>query len=59
MPNDEDDCPDSDLSDTVVIDGCDSGVTNTLSEDGCTITDLVAECAEDASTHDQFVSLCR
>jgi len=30
VPDDEDECPDSDLSETVVIDGCDSGVEKSL-----------------------------
>ncbi len=56
IPDDEDECPDSDLSETVVIDGCDSGVTNYLFDNGCTISDLVGTCADDASNHGQFVS---
>jgi hypothetical protein len=51
-----DECPDSDLSTTVVIDSCDSGVTNTLFPTGCTISDLIAGCTEGASNHGQFVS---
>jgi hypothetical protein len=56
VPNDEDECPDSDLSATVAIDGCDSGVPNTVFPSGCTIPDLIATCAEGASNHGQFVS---
>lgn len=41
VPDDEDQCPNSDLSTTVVIDGCDSRVPNTLFPTGCTIADLV------------------
>jgi Concanavalin A-like lectin/glucanases superfamily len=52
----EDECPNSDLSATVVIDGCDSGVPNTVFPSGCTISDLVVACAEGASNHGQFVS---
>jgi hypothetical protein len=51
-----DECPDSDLSATVVIDGCNSGVSNTLFPTGCTISDRIAACAEDARNHGQFVS---
>jgi hypothetical protein len=51
----EDDCPNSDLSATVVIAGCDSGVPNTVLPSGCTIADLIAACAEGARTHGQFV----
>ena len=56
IADDDDECPDSDLNATVVIDGCDSKVTNTLFAGGCTISDLVAACAEGASRHGQFVS---
>jgi hypothetical protein len=40
---------------TVVIDGCDSGVTNDLLDD-TTISDLVAECADEADDHGGFVN---
>ena len=40
----------------VVIDGCDSGVTDAVLPSGLTISDLIAECAKDASNHGQFVS---
>jgi hypothetical protein len=56
VPNDEDECPDSDVSATVVIDGCNTGVTNTLFATGCTIADRIAACAEGARNHGQFVS---
>jgi hypothetical protein len=56
VPNDQDQCPHSDLSPTVVIDGCNSRVTNTLFATGCTISDLIAECAKGASNHDEFVT---
>jgi hypothetical protein len=55
-PDDEDSCPDSDLADTVVIGDCDSGVANVLLDGGCTISDLIADCAAGASNHGQFVS---
>jgi predicted outer membrane repeat protein len=56
IPDDEDACPFSNLSDTVVIDGCDSNVDNLLFDDGCTISDLISQCAEDADNHGEFVS---
>ena len=56
VPDDEDACPDSDLSPTVVIDGCDSGVANHLFDDGCTISDLIAIYAAEANNHGQFAS---
>jgi len=56
IPDQEDLCPDSDLAPTVIIDGCGSGVGNVLFDDGCTMADLIAECAEGASNHGDFVS---
>jgi hypothetical protein len=56
IPDADDACVESDLGATVVIDGCDSGVANTLFSDGCTITDLVLGCVEGANNHGQFVS---
>ena len=56
IPDDEDACPVSDLSETVVIDGCDSGVTNHLATNGCTISDDIAECAANAENHGMFIS---
>ncbi|MFN2510641.1 MAG: PA domain-containing protein [Pyrinomonadaceae bacterium] len=51
------DCePRSNLSATVVIDGCNSGVTNTLFLSGCTISDLIAHIAADSRNHGKFVS---
>jgi len=44
------------LSATVVIDGCNSGVTDTVLTSGRTISDLIAECATGARNHGQFVS---
>jgi hypothetical protein len=43
-------------SDGETLLGCDSGVTNVLFEDGCTMSDLIAQCAEEADNHGQFVS---
>ena len=53
---DEDECPNSDLSATVVIDSCNSGVPNILFPSGCTISDLIGSCAKGARNHGQFVS---
>ena len=55
IPDDEDDCPFSDLSGTIVANGCDSGVENVLFPDGCTMADLLGECDEN-SNHGQHVS---
>lgn len=51
-----DDCRGSQAQPTVVIDGCNSGVGNVVFDDGCTITDLVLQCADGATNHGQFVS---
>jgi hypothetical protein len=56
IADEEDACPTSDLSPTVVIDSCDSKVPNLLSPNGCTITDQIADCAEAATSHEAFIS---
>jgi len=56
LPDDVDACPSSDLSTTVVIDGCDSGADNALDADGCTLSDRIAELAAGAANHGDFVS---
>ena len=56
VPNDVDSCPTSDLSPTVVIEGCDSGVPNLQVEDGCNIGDDITDLAAIARNHGQFVS---
>jgi PA domain len=51
------DCePNSDLRPTVNIESCDSGVPNTLFENGCTISDLIAHIAANSRNHGKFVS---
>ena len=52
----EDECQDSNLSETVVIDGCDSEAENILTANGCTISDLIEELRTDARNHGQFVT---
>ncbi|NIM01983.1 MAG: carbohydrate-binding protein, partial [Acidobacteria bacterium] len=56
VPDREDLCVVSDLSPTVVIDGCDSGTPNLLGADGCTFSDDIAGAAAAAPNHGQFVS---
>ena len=51
-----DSCPDSILTETVIIDSCDSGVLNVVFEDGCTMSDLIAQCSVGKKNHGQFVS---
>ena len=40
----------------MIIDGCDSGVENFLDENGCTVSDLIEEIANNTNNHGQFVS---
>ena len=56
VPDDADECPESNLAPTVVIESCNSGVPNTVLSTGCSISDLIAQCASSASNHNQFVS---
>jgi hypothetical protein len=56
VPDDEDECLDSDTSETVVIDGCDSGAANLLGDNGCSISDGIALCGDAADNHGQFQS---
>lgn len=56
VPDGVDACIGSSRSETVVIDGCDSGVANTVFENGCRISDQVNDCLVGASNHGGFVS---
>jgi len=56
VPDDEDECPESILDSTVVIDSCDSRVANEFIDDECTMSDMIVECADDAENHGKFVS---
>ena len=56
VPDGQDVCPISALNPTVVIDRCDSGVANTLFSTGCTLSDLLGQCAAKAKNHGKFVS---
>jgi hypothetical protein len=51
----DDKCPNSIVSPTIVLDGCDSGVPNPVFPSGCTIADLIAACAEGARNHGPFM----
>jgi hypothetical protein len=54
---DDEDCnPNSNRAATIVIDGNDSGVPNTLFDNGCTSSDLIANLAAAAGNHGAFVS---
>jgi hypothetical protein len=53
----EDDCDDtSDLSPTLVIGGCNTGVTNFRFTDGCTLSDKIQQLGAGAGNHGRFVS---
>jgi choice-of-anchor B domain-containing protein len=54
VPDEDDACPNSILDPTVVIDGCDSQVSNALLSEGCTISDEVDECAANSRKHGAF-----
>lgn len=56
IADDDDACPNSDLSLTVVIDGIDTGVFNDLFDDGCTISDLISQCYWMSENHGEFMS---
>ena len=53
---DEDRCTGSDSVQTIIIDGCESGVNNQLFDDGCSMADLVAEVGRTATNHGALVS---
>jgi hypothetical protein len=54
--DDQDSCKDSDLRPSVVIDGCDSEVSNaTWYLTGCTTSDYITACAKNAKNHGHFV----
>jgi hypothetical protein len=56
VPNSQDNCPNSILNSTVVIDGCNTGVPNYMTPKGCTILDKIRQCATNARNHGQFVT---
>ena len=51
-----DQCIASDVRPTVRIQDCDSGVTNAVQPDGCTVSDVVLRCAVGATNHGDYVS---
>ncbi len=56
VPDAEDQCPNSILTPTVIIEGCDSIVSNTLFPTGCSISDNGSLCATGTVNHGEFVS---
>jgi hypothetical protein len=51
----EDSCPESKLESTVILVDCDTGVYNTLFDDGCTMTDMIYNCAEMENDYDAYM----
>jgi hypothetical protein len=51
----DDECVGSSSDETVVIDGCDSKVANTIFANGCRISDRVDDCRAGAKGRDAFV----
>jgi len=59
VPDNIDQCCDSDLRPKVDVNGTDPGVTsinNTVNAQGCSIQDLVNQCANGVKNHGQYVS---
>lgn len=56
--SDDEDCnPESDTNPTVIIGGIDTGVSNTLFPNGCTMADILAQLAADHTyNHGDYVS---
>jgi hypothetical protein len=56
VPDGADRCLASDIRPTVVIQDCDTGVTNVVQADGCTVSDVVSQCTANAKNHGDYVS---
>lgn len=54
IPDEDDACPESDLSPTVVIDNCNTGVENRVLPNGCTLSDALAVYGENCRRHDIY-----
>jgi len=54
--DDVDPFPNSDMQANIVIDGCNSGITNAYLGNGTYMMDKVLECKDNAANHDEFVS---
>ena len=52
----DDSCPMSVLTERVIIPGCNSGVSNLLFQDGCSLADRVLECGNGSQNHGIEVS---
>jgi putative hemolysin len=56
VPDYLDECPKSILELNTTIDGCNSGVKNVQVNNGCTMSDLIVQCANSAKNHGKFIS---
>jgi hypothetical protein len=56
VPDGRDECIGSSSAATVIVDGCNSGVGNTVFATGCRISDQINDCAVGAANHGAFVS---
>lgn len=56
VPDVEDQCLGSDMRAYVIVDDCDTTIHNRLVTNGCTINDLLTQCAENPSNHGAYVS---
>jgi hypothetical protein len=56
LADDLDACPSSDLRSTIFIGSVNTGVTNDLLTNGCTLSDLIVDVSADAETHGEAVS---
>jgi hypothetical protein len=56
VPDETDRCIHSIMDSNVIIEDCDSGVKNSLMNEGCTMSDLIAMCPDGAENHGDFVS---
>ncbi|MCH7994976.1 MAG: hypothetical protein IIB57_11115 [Planctomycetes bacterium] len=54
--DDCDECPESSVGETIVINGCETRVVNQVFDDGCTMVDELANCAEELRNHGAYVS---
>lgn len=50
VPDDDDLCPGSNPTPTLVINGCDTGVANTADANGCTLSDKLTDCESSTMT---------
>lgn len=56
VPNDEDDCPNSIITPTIMLGNHDTGIPNYVLENGCTLADHIALCEEDSNTLSDFLA---